>query len=175
MTLHTRLVFLRGLAPRFLYASLLMLAITAGAALPASAQVPAEFAGDWVPIAAMCTSPARVRVEAARITLVNGADSEAFAGIEMAGPAYFGPDYRGTSAVAITEFDGHQPVILTFNAQEKRGVAQAELASPVSGNVNALGRELNARLTKLSLVKRFPLHQVPLKKCAPGRAGAPAR
>lgn len=151
--------------PRFVCALLIALAFSAVTARPASAQVPAEFAGEWVPASAMCTSPARIRVEPARITLLNGADKEAFAGIEMAGPAYFGPDYRGVMAVAITEFDGDQPVTMTFNASEKKGVAQAELASPIGGNVNAYGKALNARLAKLNLVKRFPLHQVPLKKC----------
>ncbi len=175
MTLRTPLPTRHFLTRRLACTSLFALALTAAAAGPASAQVPAEFTGDWVPAAAMCTSPARVRVEAARITVVNGADSEAFAGIEMAGPAYFEPGYRGIMAVAITEFDGHQPVTLTFNADEKKGVAQAVLSSPVAGNVNAFGRELNARLSKLNLVKRFPLHQVPLKKCAAGRAGAPGR
>ena len=138
----------------------------AGAARPAAAQVPAEFAGDWVPASAACSSPARVRVEAARITLVNGADNEGFGGIEMAGPGFFGPDYRGIAAVAFTEFETDQPVQLNFNYNEKKGVAQAELASPVAGNVNAIGKARNARLAKLNLVKRFPLHMVPLKKCA---------
>ena len=91
MTLHIRLPRLRHSTRRLLRASLLVLASSAGAARPASAQVPAEFAGNWVPVAAMCTSPARVRVEAARITLVDGTDTEAFGGIEMAGPSYFGP------------------------------------------------------------------------------------
>jgi hypothetical protein len=45
------------------------------------------------------------------------------------------------------------------------------MASPIAGNVNAVGKALNARLAKLNLVKRFPLNQVPLKKCA----AAPAR
>jgi hypothetical protein len=150
---------------RFVRAGLFVLAL-AGGTRTVAAQVPAEFAGDWVPASAMCSSPARIRVEAAKITLVNGADSEAFGGVEMAGPGFFGPDYRGISAVAITEFDKDQPVQMYFNYNEKRGAAQAELASPIAGNVNAIGKAMNARLSKLNLVKRFPLHQVPLKKCA---------
>ena len=89
----------------------------------------------------------------------------------MAGPGYFGPDYRGISAVAIAELDKDAPVQMVFNYNEKKGVAQAELASPITGNVNAVGKALNARLAKLNLVKRFPLNQMPLKKCA----AAPAR
>ena len=38
-----------------------------------------------------------------------------------------------------------------------------------------LPRLVIRRLSKQNLVKRFPLHQVPLKKCAAGRSGAPAR
>lgn len=136
------------------------------AARSAAAQVPAEFLGEWVPAAATCDSPARVRFEVAKITLVNGGDSESLAGIEMAGPAYFAPDYQGIMAVAITEFSGDQPVTATFNVQEKRGVAQVELASPTPGKApNATVAALNARFTKLNLAKRFPLHAVLLKKC----------
>ena len=169
MPLSTRFLLPRRPSPRLVRASLFALALVSGAAPSAAAQVPAEFTGDWVPAAALCTSPARIRVEAARVTLVNGADSQSFAGIEMAGPSFFGPDYKGIMAQAITEFDGDQPVQVTFNLQEKKGAAQAELASPVSGNVNAYGKALNARLATLNLVKRFPLHQVPLKKCPAGR------
>ncbi len=165
----TRVLLTRRSISRLLRLSPWALALLTGAASSAAAQVPAEYTGDWVPVAATCASPARVRVEAARITLVNGADSQSFAGVEMAGPAFFGPEYRGVMAQAITEFDGDQPVQVTFNVGEKKGAAQAELSSPVAGNVNAFGKALNARLAKLNLVKRFPLHQVPLKKCPAGQ------
>src|SRR5262245_17896556 len=103
---------------RHLAAALLLLS---AAAVPAAAQVPAEFQGEWVAASAACTAPLRARIEAARLTLVNGADMESFAGIEMAGPSYFGPDYSGISRVLITEFDGAQPVTATFNVEEKKG------------------------------------------------------
>jgi hypothetical protein len=92
-----------------------------------AAQVPTEFQGDWVAASAACTAPTRVRFEAARVTLVNGAGMESFGGIEMAGPSYFGPGYNGIQAVLITEFEGAQPVTATFNVNEKKGVAQLEL------------------------------------------------
>src|SRR5262245_13385108 len=92
--------------------------------------VPAEYLGTWVPTKATCDSPARMLVAADRLTLVNGKDSESLGGIEMAGPGYFPPDYRGIMAVLITEFSGHQPVTVIFNLNEKRGVAQADF-SPV--------------------------------------------
>jgi hypothetical protein len=171
MTLHLKFQLRSFSMARFARTGLCAVALAAGATRTAQAQVPAEFTGDWVPASAMCSSPARIRVEAAKITLVNGTDSESFGGIEMAGPGYFGPDYRGISAVAIAELDKDAPVQMVFNYNEKKGVAQADMASPIAGNVNAVGKALNARLAKLNLVKRFPLNQVPLKKCA----AAPAR
>lgn len=163
MTLHPGFPISNRSTPRFVCAGLFVLALT-GAARPAAAQVPAEFTGDWVPASAMCSSPARIRVEAAKITLVNGADSEAFGGIEMAGPGFFGPDYRGISAVAMAEFDKDQPVQMYFNYNEKKGVAQAELATPITANVNALnaiGKALNARLSKLNLISVSPSTRCP--------------
>ncbi len=143
------------------------------AARSASAQIPAEFLGDWVPSAAQCSSPTRVRFEIAKITLANGVDRESFAGIEMAGPAYFQPGYTGIMAVAFAEFSGDQPVIANFNVQEKRGVAQLDFASPTPGRAsNAAVAALNARYAKLNLAKRFPLNAIPLKKC-PGTAASP--
>ncbi len=126
----TRVLLTRRSISRLLRLSPWALALLTGAASSAAAQVPAEYTGDWVPVAATCASPARVRVEAARITLVNGADSQSFAGVEMAGPAFFGPEYRGVMAQAITEFDGDQPVQVTFNVGEKegRGAGRAVLA-----------------------------------------------
>jgi len=140
------------------------------AAAPAVAQVPSEFQGDWVPAAATCDSPARARIEAARLTLLNAADTESFAGIEMAGPSYFGPDYRGIQAVLITEFEGAQPVTATFNLDEKKGVTQLDLGVPTPAHpANKVAAASNARLAKLNLRKRFPLQGLPLKKCPRAR------
>jgi hypothetical protein len=152
--------------------SLLLLSFVLATAHAAAAQVPAEFQGDWVAARAACGAPLRVRVEAARITLQNGADMEAFGGIEMAGPSYFGPGYAGIQAVAITEFDGDQPVTATFNLDEKKGVAQMELAAPSPGRApNAAVAALNARFSKLNLSARFPLNRIPLKRCASAARG----
>ena len=147
--------------------SLLLLALLAGTDT-ASAQgpVPAEFQGDWVAASAACTAPARVRVAAASITLVNGADKETLGAVEVAGPGFFPPDYNGIQKVAISELSGDQPLSITFNYQEKRGVALAEAAIPGPDRPGAAAlNTLNAKLRKLNLAKRFPLHQVPLKKC----------
>jgi hypothetical protein len=150
--------------------SLLIPALILAAAPAAAAPVPAEYQGDWVAASAACTSPVKVRIETARVTLVNGADMESFEGIEMAGPSYFGPDYNGIQAVLITEFEGAQPVTATFNVNEKKGVAQLELGVPTPAHpANKVAAASNARLAKLGLRQRFPLQNVPLKKCPAGR------
>lgn len=144
----------------------LMLAPLPAAAQGAFAQVPAEFLGDWVAASAACTATVRVRVEPTRITLVNGTDTESLGGIEMAGPGYWGPDYKGIMALAITEFSGDQPLTASFNYGEKKGVARVEMAIPGPDRPgNAVLNAMNAHFRKLNLAKRFPLHQVPLKKC----------
>ena len=131
----------------------------------AAAQVPVAFHGDWVAAQATCDAPVRFRVETAKLTLVNGADIQSFGDVEMAGPAYWGPDYKGgIESVAFAEFSGDQPVIATFNPGEKKGVAQLAFGEPTPGPGPALAA-LNVRYQKLNLVKRFPINKVPLKKC----------
>ena len=140
------------------------LSITRAAAQP----VPAEFQGRWVPSKASCESPVAVVIAVDRLTLVNGKDSQGLGEIEMAGPAYFPPGYRGIMAVLFTEFSGHQPVAATFNVGEKKGVAEVRFAPVQHGTAPAL-KAYNAHISKLNLAKRFPLDNVPLKKCAGAR------
>jgi hypothetical protein len=123
-----------------------------------------------VAASAACTAPVRVRIEATRITLVNGTDTESLGGLEMAGPGYFPPDYKGIQAIAITEFSGNQPLLATFNHGEKKGVALVEMAVPGPDRPGAAASNaMYAYFRKLNLAKRFPLHQVPLKKCPAAR------
>jgi hypothetical protein len=144
----------------------LLTLIAGGDTARAQQQVPAEFQGDWVAASATCTAPARIRIAATSVTLVNAADKESLGAVEMAGPGFFPPDYNGIQQVAISELGGDQPVGVTFNYQEKRGVALADMAVPGPDRPGSAAlNTLNARLRKLNLVKRFPLHQVPLKKC----------
>lgn len=147
----------------------------AAGTLSASVQgaVPAEFQGTWVPAKSGCDSPVRVSVAADRLTLASANDSQALGGLQMAGPSFFGPDYRGIMAVLITEFSGHQPVTATFNFGEKKGAAQLEFAPLLRGNANAQMKAYNAHISKLNLAKRFPLDKVALKMCA--GVGAPKR
>ena len=144
----------------------MVLAAAASAAAATPNAVPAEFQGRWVPSKATCESPVAVLVGADRLTLVNGKDSEALGGIEMAGPGYFAPDYRGIMAVLITEFSGQQPVTASFNFGEKKGVAQLDFAPVQPGTPTPQLKAYNARISKLNLAKRFPLDKVALKKCA---------
>jgi hypothetical protein len=141
----------------------------------AEGAVPAEFQGTWVPTKSSCESQVRMLVGPERLTLVNGRDSEVLGGIEMAGPGYFPPDYRGIMAVLITEFSGHQPATATFNVGEKKGAGQVEFAPVVQGATNAQGRAYNARISKLKLAKRFPLDKALLKKCAAGSGAQPKK
>ena len=129
---------------------------------------PVEYQGRWVPAKATCESPAAVVITANRLTLVNGKDSQTLGGIEMAGPGWFPPDYRGIMAVLITEFSGHQPVIALFNVGEKKGVATIEFSPVQPRATNAQLKAYNAHISKLNLARRFPLHNVPLRKCPGG-------
>lgn len=141
------------------------LALLAAWPAAAASSVPAQYQGTWVPAGATCESPLRMQIAAAGVALVNGADKQPLGGIEMAGPGYFPPGYRGIEAVLITEFDGHQPLIVTFNAGEKKGVTRADYAPIQPGNAPAL-KAYNAHIAKLALAKRFPLNKGTLKKCA---------
>lgn len=145
--------------------ALALLAVVFTSEVAAQNAVPAAFVGSWVPSKSTCESPVRVRVEAGRVVLVNGKDSEALGGVEMAGPGYFGPDYRGIMAVLITEFSGNQPATMTFNVGEKKGVAQIEFSPVMPGNATAQSKAYNARVSKLNLAKRFPVNKALLKKC----------
>jgi hypothetical protein len=110
-------------------------------------------------------------IAADRLTLVNGKDTQAWSEIEMAGPGFFAPDYRGIMAVLLTEVSGHQPVTASFNVGEKKGVAQLDFAPVMSRPTNAPAKAYNSHISKLNLAKRFPIDKVPLKKCA-GAAAA---
>lgn len=117
--------------------------------------VPPQYQGSWVPSKATCDSPVRVVITA-----------------EMAGPGYFAHDYRGIMAVLLTEFNGDQPAMVTFNLGEKRGVAQVDFAPVMPGKGNAQMAKYNAHISKLGLAKRFPLDKAQLKKCPAGSGAA---
>jgi hypothetical protein len=127
--------------------------------------VPATFHGTWVPAKGACDSPLRLLVGAERLTLENRGERESLGGIEMAGPGYFAPGYSGIMAVLITEFEGQQPATMTFNVNEKKGVARIEFAPPLPGKATPQLSAYNARIDKLALAKRFPIDKAALKRC----------
>lgn len=141
-------------------------ALLAGPAVAApNGPVPVDLRGTWVVATAGCNAALRLQVGADRITFEHGGDRESLGGIEMAGPGYFPAGYGGIMAVLITEFDGHQPVTVVFNADEKKGVARAEFAPPMPGKATPMLKAYNARVSALRLATRFPLDKVALKKC----------
>lgn len=130
----------------------------------AAEPVPAEFRGDWVPAGAACTSPLRFRVSATNATLVNGADKASYG--DLAWPTqFFGPDYSGIVVTGIPEFEsGDSPFTIFFNADEHKGMAKLGILqgdeTPGNARYNAIVRAAK------KLNQRFPLDNVPLKKCA---------
>jgi hypothetical protein len=138
-------------------------AVSCGAA--AAAAVPATFQGAWVPAKAACDSPLRLLVGADRLTLENRGERESLGGLEMAGSGYFPPGYSGIMAVLITEFEGQQPATMTFNVNEKKGVARIEFAPPMPGKTTPQLTAYNARIATLALARRFPIDKAALKRC----------
>jgi hypothetical protein len=143
-----------------------MCAAVAVSPLTAQRTVPADYQGRWVPSKAACDSAVAVVVAADRVTLINGKETQVLGDVEMAGPGYWGPDYRGIMALAITEFSGHQPATVSFNYGEKKGVGQVEFAPVMPVRPNTPASAYNVHIQKLNLAKRFPLDKVPLQKCA---------
>jgi hypothetical protein len=164
---HLKIITGQVLHRAFVTATLMaMYFATSISSATAQRTVPPEFQSTWVPSSMACGAPIRMQITSNALTLVNGKDSEALGGIEMAGPGYFGPDYRGIMAVLITEFNGQQPATATFNVGEKKGTAQVDFSPVMPGNATAQSKTYNSRISKLNLAKRFPLTKVLLKKCA---------
>jgi hypothetical protein len=147
---------------------LILAAVGAASVAAAANPVPVEFQGRWVPSPAACTSPTAVLVAADRLTLINGKDSEALGGVEMAGSGYFAHDYQGIMQVLLTDSSGDQPAVMTFNLGEKAGVAEIEYSPVMPGKSTPQLDAYNAHIKKLDLAKRFPLAKIALKKCAGG-------
>jgi hypothetical protein len=165
---HRRSTVASSRAHRRSYAGSLLVGlwlVATTSSVAALTTVPGEFQGKWVPSNAKCDSGSNVLVSANQLTLVNAGDKERLGGLEMAGPSYFAPGYNGIMAVLFTEFSGDQPVIVTFNAGEKRGVARVDFAPVLPQNNTPQLKAYNAHISKLNLAKRFPVGKRPLKKC----------
>jgi hypothetical protein len=134
----------------------------AGASLVARDTIPSEFRGDWVPQKAECTSAVKLRVAEETLTLMNGADSQSWGNVGVP-TSFFGPDYQGISAVALPDFDASQPFTVYFNVDEKKGVTKVSIYSEMKGPMNPQVAKIQAAAKKLA--SRFPLNDLPLKKC----------
>lgn len=140
-----------------------LLALPAHHAGAASAPMPAEFQGDWVPASGACDAAVRLRVDSDRMTLANGKDTQSWGDLETA-LSFFGPDYQGTSVVVMPDFgSGNPPFTVYFNADDKQGVTKVEIYVEIKGNTNPQVAALQATAKKLA--QRFPLNMMPLKKC----------
>jgi hypothetical protein len=118
-------------------------------------QVEPEWRGDYVAVQASCSSSVRLRLGEDHITLANGRDSAVFRDLDFS-YSYYGHDYTGIQFVAMPEYtsstassDGY-PFLVQFNDGEQRG-----------------------RLRVLddmrpALARRFPIADVPLKRCDAG-------
>jgi hypothetical protein len=138
-------------------------AVLLGAAhVLAQASIPAEFRGDWAPEAADCGSGVRLRVAEGTLTLINGKDTQTWGNVGVP-TTFFGPDYTGISVVALPDFDASQPFTVYFNVDEKKGVTTVNIYSEMRGPMNPQVAAIQAAARKLAA--RFPLNDVPLKKC----------
>ncbi|MFN8009572.1 MAG: hypothetical protein U0V70_21570 [Terriglobia bacterium] len=136
------------------------------AAPPSSDVVPAQFFGDYVPATGTCDSPVRFQVEGTKVTLINGKDSATFGDLAIP-TSYFGPDYSGISTVLVPEINGNDPPFnVYFNYNEKKGVTWVDIYTPGPASPHAVLAAMQTAHKKLA--ERFPLNQMPLKKCAPG-------
>ena len=131
--------------------------------------VPAEFIGDWVPAKGTCDSPVRFRVGGNRFSLINGQDSASYGDVHMAA-SYFDqgptqPPYSGISKAVMPDSTKNDPPFMAFfNYEEKKGVAQLDIytAGPVSPHAALAAQQMAHK----KLAQRFPLNNIPLKKCA---------
>ncbi len=116
-------------------------------------QVEAEWRGDYVVAAAACTSPVRLRLGVDRMTLINGRDSAVFRDLDFT-HSYYGQDYDGIQFVSMPEYTRSSnsaqgyPFLVQFNDGEKRGALR------ILDDMQP------------SLKQRFPIADVPLRRCA---------
>ncbi len=140
----------------------LALALLAGAATAGLAQnkeVSPEYRGDYVPAAAACGSPVRLRLGTDRMTLVNGRDTAVFRDLDFS-HSWWGNSYEGIQFVSMPEYTRSvnapegPPFLVIFNADEKKGMLSITDLQP-------------------ALKRRFPVGDAPLKRCG-GSASAQA-
>jgi hypothetical protein len=117
-------------------------------ASPFADDVPERFRGYWVPQAQSCDSQRGLVVERDRLVLTNGIETQTFGDVDVCHSCVGGSKSDGIEIWLIPEFGTQRPspFILRLNADKVLGVAR-----------------LSIREDRLK--KRFPLDDVPLKRC----------
>ena len=77
--------------------------------------------------------------------------------------SFFGPSYAGIVSVALPDFDADQPFTVFFNADERSGVTMVNIYREIQNPPNARVAAIQAAAK--ALASRFPLNDLPLKKC----------
>ncbi|MBI5483696.1 MAG: hypothetical protein HY888_04435 [Deltaproteobacteria bacterium] len=113
--------------------------------------VPEEFIGDWLPTDNACDSKLGIKVEKDSVTLFNGADSKSFGDLDICYSCEGGAQYSGEVVWLLPEFHSGNGVQFTvyFNANEEKGITVIQFEKKEKENIK----------------KRFPLHDVKLRKC----------
>jgi hypothetical protein len=132
------------------------------AALQAQAGIPADARGDWVKQAGTCEAVVRLRIGETTLTLINGVDSQTWGNVGVP-TSFFGPDYAGITTVLLPDFDGLAPFTVYVNADEQKGVVKVSIYHEMAGQLPPAVVAMQAAAKKLAA--RFPLSDVPLKKC----------
>ena len=129
------------------YSTWTAFALVCGAAVAMTGEhVAVAFRGDWVPAKAACTSPLKLVIDANVVTFVNGAQRAEFKKLEQCFSC-MGRDVQDMTLLS-TEAMGDSPFTITLDGRKK--------GKP------ALSADLG---NDRKLAARFPLHNVPLKKC----------
>ncbi|MDP3584762.1 MAG: hypothetical protein Q8R61_06540 [Thiobacillus sp.] len=125
------------------------LLLAACAALPVNDEVPIAFRGYWVPQAQSCDAQLGLVVERDRLVLKNGTETRTFQDIDVCHACVGGSKSDGIEIWLIPEFGTARPspFIVRLNADKVLDVTRISVKDD-------------------SLKQRFPLHGLPLRRCA---------
>ena len=127
---------------------LLSLLLAGCATSPVYDNVPMTFRGDWVPQMQSCDTALKLVVERDRLVLKNGIDTQTFKDIDVCHSCVGGSKSDGIEIWLIPAFGTQRPspFIVRLNADKVLGVARLGFKDD-------------------GLKQRFPLDEVPLKRC----------
>lgn len=112
-------------------ATLAALAASSGAL----AQIDASLRGTWAPDTKACAAGPLLRVAADTITVVEGDKSKTLGDVDVCHSCAGGARYQGIVKMVTTEFSTGKPtpLMVVFNADERRGVARVDIIEPSVG------------------------------------------